>query len=466
MASAPPRWWPLALARQIIPLLAAPNPPARRLSRFPHGSQNLATVSRVQGDESGKPYKRLPISIAQMMKNMKTDNLKKLKNIGTRGTVSEVIDEDERKSDKDAFRTTSEVMDDKSDTWGQNVNLPGFEEDQSSAAKNHITEIAVSEDEGLSDDEGYSVNGILAKSRHRDGSIYRDMDLYDWKKHYRIADRIETRLEAMTLSDPAANCNVHDGICTRHFARSMLQIYSLELAKIPVDGLVELYGYVAVRDDLDPLLNYVVNISRDDPVIVEQGSLINMIGPKRGIDMADHALLEYDMKIKSGEQEKNDLQLIDGASFIGPLGSWDQPCTFHIAGDCGSVDITLSRLLKAVEATVEVLILEVKSSFSLSVGCLASGFNEEIQLFDGTIADSQGLKRSVVAVMKNSSIDLKFKVGALSSSSDQHCCSFKAKMHGHDIEEIKTDFALILVKVIWSTLPRGFSAMCDGLARD
>uniref|UniRef100_M8CVP4 DUF6598 domain-containing protein n=1 Tax=Aegilops tauschii TaxID=37682 RepID=M8CVP4_AEGTA len=426
--------------------------------------------------------------------------MKRMKNTGTRGTVSEVIDEDEGKSDKDAFRTTSEVMDDKSDTWGQNVNLPGFEEDRSSAAKNHITGIAVSEDEGLSDDEGFSVNGILAKSRHRDGSIYRGIDLFHWKEEYRIADRNETRLEAMTLSDPAANCKVHNGICTRHFARSMLQIYSLELAKIPVDGFVELYGYVAVRDDLDPLLNYVVNISRDDPVIVEQerdphhpcqsgypstpprrptapapcaqtaehvmvvastpqhhaakyhqptqlevsgrsvGSLINMIGPKRGIDMADHALLEYDMKIKSGEQEKDDLQLIDGASFIGPLGSWDQPCTFHIAGDCGSVDITLSRLLHAVEATVEVLILEVKNSFSLSVRCLASGFNEEIRLFDGTIADSQGLKRSVVAVMDNSFIDLKFKV----------------KMHGHDIEEIKTDFALILVKVIWSTLPRGF----------
>ncbi|XBH91095.1 hypothetical protein VPH35_082571 [Triticum aestivum] len=178
-----------------------------------------------------------------------------------------------------------------------------------------------------------------------------------------------------------------------------------------------------------------------------------MIGPKRGIDMADHALLEYDMKIKSGEQEKDDLQPIDG-----PLGSWDRPYKFHIADDCGSVDITLSRLLHAVEATVEVLILEVKNSFSLSVRCLASGFNEEIRIFDGTIADSQGLKRSVVAVMDNSFIDLKFKVGAMSSSSDQHCCSFKVKMHGHDIEEIKTDFALILVKVIWSTLPWGFSA--------
>ena len=73
------------------------------------------------------------------------------------------------------------------------MNIPGFEEDQSRATKNHITGIAVSEDEGLSDDERFSVNGILAKSRHRDGSIYRGMDLFHWKEEYRIADRNESK---------------------------------------------------------------------------------------------------------------------------------------------------------------------------------------------------------------------------------------------------------------------------------
>jgi hypothetical protein len=43
------------------------------------------------------------------------------------------------------------------------------------------------------------------------------------------------------------------------------------VAKIPLDvGKIELYGYIAARDDLEPLLNYVVNVSRDDPIIVEQ----------------------------------------------------------------------------------------------------------------------------------------------------------------------------------------------------
>lgn len=35
-------------------------------------------------------------------------------------------------------------------------------------------------------------------------------------------------------------------------------------------GSVELYGYMAARDCLDPLLNYIFNVSRDDPIIVEQ----------------------------------------------------------------------------------------------------------------------------------------------------------------------------------------------------
>ena len=80
----------------------------------------------------------------------------------------------------------------------------------------------------------------------------------------------EARLEAMMLSNPT-DCVIRDGICREHTPRHMLQIFSLKLAKLFVDsGPVELYGYIAVPDSLDPLLNYVVNLSRDDPIIVEQ----------------------------------------------------------------------------------------------------------------------------------------------------------------------------------------------------
>jgi hypothetical protein len=81
----------------------------------------------------------------------------------------------------------------------------------------------------------------------------------------------EARIEAMTLSDPkdCMHCKGKKKF-GKHFA-NMLQIFSLKLAKIDVDGgPIELYGYMATRDVLEPLLNYVVNVSRNDPLIIEQ----------------------------------------------------------------------------------------------------------------------------------------------------------------------------------------------------
>uniref|UniRef100_A0A0D3GU87 DUF6598 domain-containing protein n=1 Tax=Oryza barthii TaxID=65489 RepID=A0A0D3GU87_9ORYZ len=440
MASAAASWWWWS------PLLARGGPVVRRVSRFPWEPRNMTTISRVKGDES---YRRLP---SQEKKH--TAITQGMKTIDTRGTILEARAGDE-KSNKDA--ASSEVLYAKYNILGQSAKHDGCdEEDRRSEMEEHVGGIVVSEEDEVLDPEEYTVNNILPKSRHRDGSIYRDIMDTPWKKEFHIADRNETRLEAMRFSNPT-NCVIRsNGTCMSHVHCRMLQILSLELAKITLDGgSVELYGYIAVRDDLDPLLNYIVNCSRDDPIIVEQGSLINMEGPNRGIDMMDYALIEYDMRIKTGEQEKDDLQLIDGASMIGPAGLWNRPDTICIPGDYGAVDITLSRFYCSAEATVEILISEVQSSFNLLLGCLTSDLDKEIRLFDGVISESRDLKRSVVAVMRDSFIDLKFKVGAFPSSFDQHYVSFKEKIHGYDTQEIKTDFALISVNVTWSTLPAG-----------
>uniref|UniRef100_A0A0E0I4V3 DUF6598 domain-containing protein n=1 Tax=Oryza nivara TaxID=4536 RepID=A0A0E0I4V3_ORYNI len=393
---------------------------------FPWEPRNITTISRVKGDES---YRRLP----SQEKNH-TAITQGMKTIDTRGTILEVRAGDE-KSNKDA--ASSEVLYVKYDILGQSAKHDGCDaEDRRSETEEHVGGIVVSEEDEVLDPEEYTVNNILPKSRHRDGSIYMDIMDTPWKKEFHIADRNETQLEAMKFSNPT-NCVIRrNGTCMSHYHRCMLQILSLELAKITLDGgSVELYGYIAVRDDLDPLLNYIVNCSRDDPIIVEQGSLINIEGPKRGIDMRDYALIEYDMRIKTGKQEKDDLQLIDGASMIGPAGLWNRPETICIPGDYA-------------EATVEILISEVQSSFNLLLGCLTSNLDKEIRLFDGVISESRGLKRSVVAVRRDSFIDLKFEVGAFPSSFDQHYVSFKEKIHGYDTQEIKTDFALISVKVV------------------
>ncbi|XP_051211665.1 uncharacterized protein [Lolium perenne] len=289
---------------------------------------------------------------------------------------------------------------------------------------------------------------------HRSGSIYTSA----LGKMFGVSDRRETPLEATMNSDPTADCFCHNGICIVHPPRCMLQIFSLRLAKAPSNGgsSLELYGYIAVRDNLDRLLNYVVSYSRDDPVVVEQGSLITMNGPKRAIHLLDTIVIEYDMRIKTGEDENDDLQLIDGLSAVDGNGVWDsRTLARRIHGDCGAVDMVFLRLRCGVEATVQVSVSQVKCGFSLRLGCFVNRLDEEIRLFDGAIiGESSGiLHRSVVSVIMDSWMDLKFMIGSESSTaSAQVCCSFRANSHGLSTQQIKTDCALISVKVTWSTL--------------
>eukprot|EP00267_Zea_mays_P042063 XP_020394020.1 uncharacterized protein LOC103626633 isoform X2 [Zea mays] len=288
------------------------------------------------------------------------------------------------------------------------------------------------------DDEDVDPSVILPYSTHRDGSIYRGG--FTWRKEYRIANRNETRIEAMMLSDPK-DCTLCKGreIIIGEHVTNMMQIFSLKLAKIDVDGgPIELYGYIATRDVLEPLLNYIVNVSRNDPITIEQGSLIEMTGPKRGIELCGEIMLEFDMRIKRGGEEKDDPQLIDGVAIV--LDEMSMPrstyaFTKRIHGDCGAVDITVSRLDFAVEATIQLHVSEVEGSFSLRAGCFTSGLCEEIQIFKGTISEPRALRRCVVAAVHDTWMDVKLKVddsGHSYSSDDnpEHWCSFKTTSHG------------------------------------
>lgn len=185
-----------------------------------------------------------------------------------------------------------------------------------------------------------------------------------------------------------------------------------------------------------------------------------MVGPKRGIELVDTSIIEYDVRIKTGKQEKDDVQLIDGVTIIDDIDTEDrQVFKGRISGKCGVIDITASRLNYAVEATIEVLISEVYSNFYLYLGCFTSGLHEETQLFDGVIGKSRDLKRSVVAVRMGTNLDLKFKVGSESFICAEHLCSFMANQYGYVSQEIKTGHALISVKVTWSTMPSSVGAL-------
>uniref|UniRef100_A0A8R7V6W8 DUF6598 domain-containing protein n=1 Tax=Triticum urartu TaxID=4572 RepID=A0A8R7V6W8_TRIUA len=386
MASAPPYWSPppLPFARRAFPLMMVPDPPVRRVSRFPRGSRSMTSGTTLQ--------------------------------------------------DMNAIAS-------KHDASSNIVDISGCDENGRSATKDRKRALVASD----SEDNDVLDLGIIPESTHRDGSLYRNT--HSWKRDYNVDDRSETR-----LPDPT-DCDIRNGECIRHRPNRVLQIFSLKLAELTVDlGPVELYGYIAVRDYLDTLRNYVVNISRDDPILVKQGSLIDMAGPKRGIDLISTILVEYDMRIKVGEEERDDYQLIDGVTDIADLGPWNCALKKRIQGDCGAVDLTIARVDDAVMANIEVAVSEVQSSFHLRLRCFIGGYNEGIRLFNGTVGESRHLKRSVVAVVDGSTLVLKFKVASGPSSSVERCCSFKADTHGLDTREIKTGFGLISVKVTWSTL--------------
>ncbi|CAL4967618.1 unnamed protein product [Urochloa decumbens] len=296
---------------------------------------------------------------------------------------------------------------------------------------------------------------IIKNTTHRDGAIHKSN--FGLLKSHHITERDETRLEPMELSGPTDDCHPDWERCIVHYSSHMMQIFSLKFAQIPIDrNPVELYGYIAVRDCRDSLLNYIVNCSRDDPITVQQGSLIEMTGPKRGISMRFSVLLEFDMRIRNGGKEEDDLQLIDGASEVSELTTPHRPYTERINGESGAVDITSAFLHKAVEATIEVVISEVHSCFSLSLSSLVfiRGLQKEIQLFHGTIGESCALRRFVIAVRIDTWMHLKFRIGQKGSRTDlEHYCSFEANNHGCADQQIMFDVACVSAKVTWSTVP-------------
>ena len=131
--------------------------------------------------------------------------------------------------------------------------------------------------------------------------------------------------------------------------------------------------------------------------------------------------------------------------------------TNRINGDCGAVDITLALVRWAFEATIDVVISKVQCGFDLSLSSCVFLMNglHEIQLFRGSIGESCGLRRHVIAVKEDTWMHLKFKVGQRSCKNDgdlDRHCSFKAKKHGYDYQQIMLELASISVKVTWSNL--------------
>ncbi|XP_037415130.1 uncharacterized protein LOC119277888 isoform X1 [Triticum dicoccoides] len=309
--------------------------------------------------------------------------------------------------------------------------------------------------------DGVMRGELLRNLKHGDGSIYTSNSY--WARVYRLYDTSETCLESMMMTVPYDSCMPNWRVCKRHAYRTMMQIFSLKLAYTSsyVGGPVQLYGYVAVRDLLNPMRNYVFNRTRNDPLVVEHDGFIQMSGPKRGIRMQAPVLIEFNLKIKTGgEEEGDDQQVIDGVAIFGNrISGHARVNTQRMDGDGGSVDIKFAVLERASEATVQVGISEIEKGSCLSL-CLAGSYTSpsyvshgKIQLFDGVItAEASELSRAVVAVARDSKLVVKLKLSQKGGLDIHRCTIFPVEKHGSQSFIFNLGVATVEVMVTWSTM--------------
>lgn len=154
---------------------------------------------------------------------------------------------------------------------------------------------------------------VIRGSKHADGSIYRQ-DTHFCHSLYRLDDTRETTFTPTILVDPVTNKPVTEGRSLSGCA--LMQIFSLKLvnhsAVAPAAGPIMLYGFMAARDLLQPLRNYVLNRTRDDPLVLHRDPNnpssplpIQLSGPKRAIYLNARALMEYDVRIKMATEDED-----------------------------------------------------------------------------------------------------------------------------------------------------------------
>ncbi|XP_044367087.1 uncharacterized protein [Triticum aestivum] len=170
------------------------------------------------------------------------------------------------------------------------------------------------------------------------------------------------------------------------------------------------------------------------------------------------------MRIKRGENEADDLQLIDGAVwFYDGCSPQARVLTQRIDGDYGSVDISYALLQMAMEATVQIAVSELDRDIGLLVRAfyVSDLLHQGMQLFDGVIpadaagggADSYELDKYVVAASRHTKLALQMRICSLHDDDDVwRYCLRPASAHGSDDFSFALSFATIDVKISWSTL--------------
>nr|ABA99687.1 hypothetical protein LOC_Os12g38550 [Oryza sativa Japonica Group] len=237
-------------------------------------------------------------------------------------------------------------------------------------------------------------------------------------------------------------------------------------------GRAKIFGFFAVRDDLEPLRNYVFRHAIDNYEAVSVKpktgmACLPLTSPARGICITSRALFEFQLCIRTedspeAEDEPKGGTLIEGCTeFTNILRSTSFTETVRLYGEKCGLGVKFLLLVNAVQATVDVEIIHSRAcGLNLKLYAKTSGFSDVLRLFRGVAQSSRKIS-SVVAVVRRSHLDLCIEGSPADIDLGEKLpCTrwehrFGAGFHGTVEEVVKLgDFTTISVKVTWKAVSK------------
>ncbi|XP_052138036.1 uncharacterized protein LOC127756705 isoform X1 [Oryza glaberrima] len=321
------------------------------------------------------------------------------------------------------------------------------------------------EDEGEEDQEGMHRPFTVDDFPRLSSDHSEQTEARHWfGSDYRLDDESEINVNSARTVDCLNGCRCH--------SMNLLQLIDLKISgyRHTQPGRAKIFGFFAVRDDLEPLRNYVFRHAIDNYEAVSVKpktgmACLPLTSPARGICLTSHALFEFQLCIwtedsPEAEDEPKGDTLIEGCTeFTNILRSTSFTQTVRLYGEKCGLDLKFALLVNAVQATVDVEIIHSPPcGLNLKLYAKTSGFSDVIRLFQGAAQSGHRIS-SVVAVVRCSHLDLCIEGSPAGIGLGEKLPRvrwehrFGAGFHGIEDEVVKLgDFSTISVKVTWKAV--------------
>uniref|UniRef100_A0A0E0MGD2 DUF6598 domain-containing protein n=1 Tax=Oryza punctata TaxID=4537 RepID=A0A0E0MGD2_ORYPU len=254
-----------------------------------------------------------------------------------------------------------------------------------------------------------------------------------------------------------------------------VEVYSCRVIDLAagLEWPIDVFGFVAARDALGRKRNYIFNRPRGDAqtLTAEDPSFV-LTGPIRAINCSQRIEFEVDLKVRGKSQSDKDKVL--SARYIvyetiGPNTVVGQVMSKARPGKRCSVEVTFAHLAGAVEAAIEVRVVQGSSGFRGRFIARTDGYDDDVVLLDSSndgsvpVADDGVIKlaRSVAVVESTGVLNLHAIITRNDSSSgddgggvaSEGHAEFAAQRFESSCRTLDLGFCKMLATVSWSMIP-------------